>query len=411
MKVDETNGIETDFSVDEKLGREQPPSPPSGFFKRFLVLVVVLLAVAAVVYWGIFTRTRDSVILSHETESMAVPWVSIVHPRRASSAEEIVLPANIQAFTDSPIYARTNGYLKRWYVDIGARVKAGQLLAEIDTPEVEQQLQQARADLNTAEANEHLSEITAARYENLLKSDSVSKQDTDNAAGDFQAKKAMVKSAQSNVKRLEDLESFQKIYAPFDGVITSRKTDIGALINSGNGGLAQELFHIASIHRMRVYVNVPQTYSRVAKPGMSADLTLAEFPGRRFTGKLVSTAASIDAASRTLLTQFDLPNPTGELLPGAYAEMHFKVPAAASNFMLPVNTLIFRSAGLQIATVNDSNHVTLVPVTLGRDFGNEVEVASGVNGGESVIVNPPDSLVSNSTVRISQPGNAGGQGK
>src|SRR5271169_3456302 len=195
MKVDETNGIETDFSVDEKLAREQPPSPPSGFFKRFVLLFVVLLAVGAVVYWGIFTRTRDSATLSHETETMAVPWVSIVHPRRASSPEEIVLPANIQAFTDSPIYARTNGYLKRWYVDIGARVKAGQLLAEIDTPEVEQQLQQARADLNTAEANEHLAEITAARYENLLKSDSVSKQETDNAAGDYQAKKAMVQSA------------------------------------------------------------------------------------------------------------------------------------------------------------------------------------------------------------------------
>lgn len=409
MRVNQTNDFETDVGLDDRLGEDKPPSSPSGIPKGLLGLIVAFILVGGIVYWGISSRNKESVTLNRETKEMAVPRVSVVHPKRASATQEIVLPANIQAFTDSPIYARTNGYLKRWYVDIGAHVKAGQLLAEIDTPEVDQQLQQARADLNTAEANDHLAEITAARYQGLLKTDAVSRQDADNAAGDWEAKKAMVQSAQFNVKRLEDTQAFQKIYAPFDGVITVRKTDIGALINSGNGGLAQELFHIASIHRMRVYVNVPQTYSRVAKPGLTADLTLPEFPERRFKGTLVRTAEAIDAASRTLLAEFDVGNPTGELLPGAYAEMHLQLPGGSSTYMLPVNTLIFRAEGLQIATVKSDNHVALIPVTLGRDFGNEVEIISGLDGTEQVIVNPPDSLVSNEAVRIAEPQSSGGE--
>jgi RND family efflux transporter MFP subunit len=409
MKVNQDYDFETEPGLDDKPGAETPRSAPPRNITGFLILAIAVIAVAAIVYWGIASRNRNSLTLKRETQEMAVPTVSVIHPKRASAAQEIVLPANIQAFTDSPIYARTNGYLKRWYVDIGAHVKAGQLLAEIDTPEVDQQLQQARADLNTAEANDHLAEITAARYQGLLKTDAVSRQDADNAAGDWEAKKAMVQSAQFNVKRLEDTQAFQKIYAPFDGVITVRKTDIGALINSGNGGPAQELFHIASIHRMRVYVNVPQTYSRAAKPGLTADLTLPEFPERRFKGTLVRTAESIDAATRTLLAEFDVGNPTGELLPGAYAEMHLQLPGGSSTYMLPVNTLIFRTEGLQIATLRDNNHIVLIPVTLGRDFGNEVEIVSGLNGNEQVIVNPPDSLVSNETVRIAEPQSSGGK--
>jgi RND family efflux transporter MFP subunit len=352
---------------------------------------------------------RATSALTVQTQEMAVPTVSVIQPKRGASSEEIVLPGNIQAFIDAPIYARTNGYLKRWYVDIGARVKAGQLLAEIDTPEVDQLLQQARADLATAEANYQLAKTTAARYQYLLETDSVAKQDVDNAVANYQAKKAMVQSAGENVKRLEDLQSFEKIYAPFDGVITARNTDIGALIDSGSGGLAKELFHLAALRTLRVYVNVPQIYSRSAVPGVQADLTLAEFPGRRFHGRLVRTADAIDQASRTLLTEIDVDNAAGELLPGAYAEVHFKLASGTSTFTLPVNTLLFRSEGLRVGVLRDGKAV-LVPIVLGRDFGTEVEVVSGLDGSESVITNPPDSLVSGGEVRIApQAANGGAQ--
>jgi RND family efflux transporter MFP subunit len=410
MEVNESYELET-ADPERKPGQGISTPPAASNTKRVIVVLVAILAVAAVVYWGIASRMKNSAILARETQEMAVPTVLVVHPKKAAPAQEVVLPANIQPFTDSPIYARTNGYLKRWYADIGAHVKAGQLLAEIDTPEVDQQLLQARADLNTAEANYRLAEITSTRYTALLKSDAVSRQDTDNANGDYQAKKAMVESAQSNVKRLEQLQSFQKIYAPFDGVITVRKIDIGALINSGNGGPAQELFHVAAVRKLRIYVSVPQTYSRATKPGLTADLTLAEFPGRRFTGKLVRTAESIDAASRSLLVEVDVDNPTGELLPGAYASVHLKLPTQVTAFMLPVNTLIFRSAGLQAATVNSDGKVALVDLTLGRDFGSEVEVLSGLNGDESVVLNPPDSLATGQSVRVAPPAGPAGVAK
>jgi len=334
---------------------------------------------------------------------MAVPAVVVVQPKRSAPAQEIVLPANVQAFADAPIYARTNGYLKRWYVDIGTRVKEGQLLAEIDTPEVNQQLRQSRADLATAQANLNLSKITSERYAGLLMSDSVSKQEADNAAGDYEAKQANLQSAQANVKRLEELKSFQKIYAPFSGVITARNTDIGALIDSGSsGGVRTELFHIVQPDKLRVYVSVPQIYSQAAKPGLTAELTLSEFPGRPFVGKLVRTANAIDPTSRTLLVEIAVNNPIGQLFTGSYAEVHLKLPTAASAFILPVNTLLFRSEGLRIAAVGDGQHVELRPITLGHDFGSEVEVIAGLNGGENVIVNPPDSLVTGETVRIAQ---------
>jgi RND family efflux transporter MFP subunit len=248
----------------------------------------------------------------------------------------------------------------------------------------------------------HLSEITSSRYQGLLKSDSVSQQDADNANGDFAAKKAIVQSSQANLRRLEELQSFEKIYAPFDGVITARNTDIGQLINSGSStGPKSELFHIAAPGRLRVYVNVPQVYSQVAKTGLKADLTLAEFPGRRFEGTLVRTADAIDYASRTLLVEIDVNNPTGELLTGAYAEVHLKLPGSITTFTIPVNTLLFRSEGLRVAVVKDGK-ATLLPVTLGRDFGSEVEVVTGLNGGENLIVNPPDSIVSGQPVRLAQ---------
>ncbi len=362
--------------------------------------ILALVVIAAIVIAGVIPRERAKAALITETRDLATPTVAVIHPKLGNPQTEIVLPGNIQAFIDSPIYARTNGYLKKWYADIGSHVKAGELLAEIETPELDQQLDQARAELNTAQANYRLAEITANRYQDLAKSDSVSKQDVDNAAGDFEAKKAMVASAQSNVRRLEQLQSFEKIYAPFDGVITARNTDIGHLINSGAGGPATELFHITDTRSVRVFVNVPQDYSQSAQPGLTADLTLQEFPNRRFKGKLVRTANAIDPSSRTLLVEVDVNNPTGELLPGAYAQVHLKASPGTPAVILPVSAMLFRSEGLQVAVVENGNRADLRSVTAGRDFGNEIEIVSGIKPGDWVIDNPSDSLISGESVRI-----------
>jgi RND family efflux transporter MFP subunit len=387
--------------VDPQFRPEQHNATQSHRMKHGrLIAFVVVLVVAAIVIAGLVPRWRDAKALARETQVQAVPSVAVVHPKLGAPHDEVVLPGDIQAFEDSPIYARTNGYLKKWYADIGAHVQAGQLLADIETPEVDQQLDQARADLNTAEANFDLAQTTAQRYQDLLKTDSVSKQDVDNAVGDFQAKRAMVASAESNVKRLEELQSFEKIYAPFSGVITARNTDVGHLINSGAGAPATELFHIASIQKLRVYINVPQQYSASAKPGLTADLTLMEFPGRRFQGMLVRNAGAIDVASRTLLAEVDVENRTGELLPGAYAEVHLKVPNATPSLIIPVGALIFRSQGLQVAVVKDDK-ANLVNIVLGHDMGSEVEVVSGLTSDDAVMLSPPDSLVDGEQVKIS----------
>jgi RND family efflux transporter MFP subunit len=395
-------------------GREESGVPSAGEQPRSkrgaLWAILALLIVAAIVIAGIVPRRNARAALESETRDLATPSVAVIHPKLGSPQTEIVLPGNIQAFTDSPIYARTDGYLKKWYVDIGGRVTAGQLLAEIETPEVDQQLDQARADLNTAQANYRLSEITSNRYQDLLKTDSVSKQEVDNANGDFEAKRATVASAQANVRRLEQLQSFEKIYAPFDGVITARNTDIGHLINSGAGGPASELFHIASIRTMRVYINVPQQYSQAAKPGINAYLTLQEFPGRHFKGELVRTADSIDQASRTLLVEVDADNASGEILPGAYTEVHLGVPSATPALIVPVSALIFRGDTLQIGTVQNGNQANLRTVTLGHDLGSEVEIVSGLQPDDFVITNPPDSLISGETVRVVTAGGNGGAG-
>jgi RND family efflux transporter MFP subunit len=396
--------------TDRDIPEPSPPSNPPRSKRSALWALLALLIVAVVVVAGIVPRRNARAALEKETRNLATPAVAVIHPKLGSPQTEIVLPGNIQAFTDSPIYARTDGYLKKWYVDIGGRVTAGQLLAEIETPEVDQQLDQARADLNTAQANYRLSEITANRYQDLLKTDSVSKQDVDNANGDFEAKRATVASAQANVRRLEQLQSFEKIYAPFDGVITARNTDIGHLINSGAGGPASELFHIASIRTMRVYINVPQQYSQAAKPGINAYLTLQEFPGRHFKGDLVRTADSIDQASRTLLVEVDADNASGEILPGAYTEVHLSVPSATPALIVPVSALIFRGDTLQIGTVQNGNRAMLATVTLGHDLGSEVEIVSGLQPDDFVITNPPDSLISGETVRVVSAGANAGAG-
>jgi RND family efflux transporter MFP subunit len=374
-----------------------------------LGLIVLVVVFGAILARGIIDRLRASATLTKETDNLAVPVVAVVTPQRSAPSQEIVLPGNVQSFVSSSIFSRTNGYLKAWYFDIGAHVTKGQLMAEVETPELDQQLQQSRSNLATAEANLKLAEITRNRYQELLKSNAVSQQDVDNAVGTFNANQAIVEANRANVKQLESLQSFEKIYAPFDGVVTARNTDVGDLINSGSVvGAKTDLFHIAQPGVLRVYVNVPEEYSRVAHPGLGATLTLAEFPGRVFPGKLVRTSDAIDLSTRTLTTEVDVDNPTGQLLTGSYAEVHFKLPGQVSTFTVPVETLLFRQEGLRVAIVKEGK-VQLLPVAPGHDFGSVIEIVSGLNGNESVIVSPPDSIVSGQQVQIAQKPATGGK--
>jgi RND family efflux transporter MFP subunit len=367
---------------------------------RMLILIAIIVAICAgVLFFGIMPRLEARDALKKDSQNLNVPVVSVTKPKKRDGAQELVLPGNIQAFIDTPIYARTTGYLKRWHADIGTRVKAGQLLAEIDTPEIDDQLQQARADLATATANYQLSDKTAARWKELLVTDSVAKQEADEKASDAQAKKAVLDGARYNVSRLEKLQSFKRIYAPFAGVITARNTDVGALIDAGSGGTGKELFHVAAIDKLRVYVSVPQAYSRDTVPGTPAELTLGEFPDRRFPGKVVRTSGAIDATTRTLLTEVDLDNPNAELMPGAYAQVHIKAQSSRPAVVVPINTLLFRPDGTHVAVVQNDK-VTLTKVVLGRDFGTEMEVISGLDPNAAVIVNPSDSLTPGSQVRV-----------
>src|SRR5450631_138431 len=389
-----------------QMGEQKLPSNDVGARKRsrkpWLVLALAVIVVAAILVSGIWSRVKAGAALRTETAQAAVPAVSVVSPKQTAPADEIILPGNVQPFITSPIYARTNGYLKKWYFDIGAHVKQGQLLAVIETPEVDQQLQQARSNLLTAQANLELASITKTRYQGLLKSNAVAQQDVDNAVGTYNANAATVEADKAAVQQYSALVSFEKIYAPFDGVITARNTDIGDHINSGSSSnVKTDLFHIAQPGKLRVYVNVPEEYSRGVKVGMTADLGLAEFPDRKFQGKLVRTAEDINLTTRTLLIEIDVDNPTGTLLTGSYAEVHLAVPTQASTFLLPVNTLIFRSEGLRIGIVKGGN-VALTAVVPGHDFGNQIEIVSGLKPDDQVIVNPPDSIVSGEQVQIVQ---------
>ncbi len=370
--------------------------------KHWLGLAIALIVVAVLLISGIWSRVRARASLSKETAQAALTAVSVVSPKRTAPAEEIILPGNVQPYITSPIYARTNGYLKKWYFDIGAHVKQGEFLAVIETPEVDQQLQQARSNLLTAQANLELASITKTRYQGLLKSNAVSQQDVDNAVGTYNANAAIVEADKAAVEQYSALVSFEKVYAPFDGVITARNTDIGDLINSGSSSnVKTDLFHIAQPGTLRVYVNVPEEYSQGIKVGMTAELSLAEFPGRKFQGKVVRTADAINVTTRTLLIEIDVDNPTGTLLTGSYAEVHLAVPTQASTFLIPVNTLIFRSEGLRVGVVKDGK-VVLTAVTPGHDFGNQIEIVSGLKADDQVIINPPDSIVSGQEVQIVQ---------
>jgi RND family efflux transporter MFP subunit len=378
------------------------------------IVLLALVVVGLLVVSGIIPRLRSRNALAAETNELAAPTVMVIQPKRGAPSQEIVLPGNIQAFVDAPIYARTNGYLKRWYFDIGSHVKRGELLAEIESPEVDQQLSQAQADLGTAAANLHLSQITESRLSDLIKQDAVSQQETDNAVSDLAARNTAVKSAQANVDRLKQLVDFEKVYVPFDGVVTARNTDTGQLIDSGaSGGQARSLFQIASINRLRVFISVPQIYSQAATPGLTANLTFSEFPGRQFQGQLVRTSRSIDPTARTLNVEVDVDNSKGELLPGAYTEVHLKLKEGIPTITIPVSALMFRKEGLRVAVAKSDKTAALIPVTLGRDFGDFAEITTGLTGQEQVISNPPDSIIDGERLNVqtaTQQTTAAGQG-
>jgi RND family efflux transporter MFP subunit len=374
-----------------------------------LFAAVALALVAAVVYSGIHSRAAAESRLKHRTEEAAIPTVSVVFPKEGAPTDEIVLPGVTQPFIDAPIYARTNGYLKQWYFDIGAHVKKDQLLAVIETPEVDQTLQQARANLDTAQANVAIAKITADRWQGLVSDGSVSQQETDQNVINLKAMQATLEANAANVRRLEQLQSFEKIYAPFDGIITARSTDIGALIDAGASTQPKELFHMAATRTLRVYVAVPEVYSPSVRSGGSAALTLDEFPGETFRGTIVRNTNSIDLSSRTLLVEVDIDNPTGRLLPGAYVFVHLKLPDATQSVTIPANALIFRKEGLQVALVRDGK-ARLVSVKINHDYGNSVEIVSSLQPTDAVLVDPSDSLVDGTAVRVSN-NSAGGSAK
>ncbi len=376
--------------------------------KKSPIFAVLFLAIAALVVIGailLVQRRGQYQTLAKETEISTVPTVAVIRPTTEPGNESLVLPGTLQAYVESPIYARTNGYLKKWYFDIGSRVNKGALLAEIDAPELDQQLSQAQADLVTAQANENLSQITATRYTDLLKTDGVSRQEVDNANGDLAAKRAIVQSSAANVRRLEELESFKRIYAPFSGVITRRNVDIGTLINAGNGGVAQQLFFLAQTDPIRVFVNVPETYSSHIRPGLGAYLELTQYPGRKFQGNVVRTAEAIDPAARTLLTEVDVPNKSGELLPGGYAQVDLQVKTPGERVLVPVNSLLFRAEGLRAVIVGSDDRARLQPLIIGRDFGTTLEVVSGLKPDQWIVLNPPDSLEDGQQVHVKQVAN------
>jgi RND family efflux transporter MFP subunit len=383
---------------------EQEPISPR---KALLGVAIVVVIAAALAGFGILRRVHADRVLADTTQQLAAPTVNVAAPKPGAPVTSLVLPGNVSALTDSPIYARTSGYLTRWYFDIGARVKKGALLAEIATPELDQQLAQAQAELNTAQANANNARIQAERYSGLVKSDAVSHQDTDNFVNQATATAAAVRSAQANVDRLRELQSFEKVYAPFDGVVTARTIDTGQLIDPGAG---KELFHLQAIQTLRVYASVPQMYSQNVKRGSKIDLTFAEHAGKTYQGTLVRTADAIDPASRTLLVEIDVDNRAGDLLPGSLAQVHFKMPAAGPTFIVPASAIIFRKEGLRVGTVTSDNVAHLIPVVIGEDDGASVQIVTGLGLGDQVIQDPPDSLIEGEKVQVVNPGSQTGAG-
>lgn len=394
--------MQTGFTEEKETTHEwQTRSEKPRKHRGYLVagILAILFLVAAVV--GIASRFSERKALAKETEELAVPYVSVIHPKSEPPQDELVLPSTLQAYIESPIYARTNGYLKKWYKDIGSRVREGELLADIETPEIDQELMQAKAARDQASAQVEIAKTSAKRWENLQKMDAVAQQETDERNSSYAQAQANLAAADANVRRLEQMESFKHIYAPFSGVITRRNVDIGALINAGNTGPNQQLFNIARTDPIRVYVSVPEAYADSVRPGLKANIQSASISGRAFSGNVVRNAESIDPSTRTLLTEIDVPNPKGELLPGAYAQVHFALKVRVPRLTIPVNAMLTRAEGT-LAAVVTGDKVQLKPIVIGRDYGREVEVLSGIQESELIILNPSDSLESGQQVKVKQ---------
>ena len=370
-----------------------PDLPPASPRRARLIVAVVLSVLFVAGLITLLERLSERYALAKETERSSVPTVAFVHPVAEPADEELVLPGTLQAYEESPIYARTNGYLLRWYKDIGSKVNKGELLAQIDTPEVDQELLQARAARQQTQAQLQLAQISSQRWENLRKSDSVSQQEADQQTSGYQQSQANLAAADANVRRLEQLESFKNVYAPFSGVLTKRNIDIGTLINAGAGG--REMFDVAKVDTLRVYVDVPQTYALAVKTGTTANVTLQELPGQKFEGKVTRTANAIDTTTRTLLTEVDVPNSDARLLPGSFGQVHFGVAnytPEARKVTIPVNAMLFRSEGPRVAVIGDDGKVRLRPISIGRDYGATLEIVNGLSAADRVIINPSDSL-------------------
>jgi len=404
-----TKQLETSVAIEQQPSGTLLPQPASrSNGKRLLWFLVIpaLLACFAVVTADARRATNKS--LAATTKTLAVQNVNVIHAELGSPVTDLTVPGTVQAFSESPIYARINGYVGAWNADIGAHVRKGELLAVIEAPEVDQELSHARAMLAQAQANLQLATVTSARYRELIKSNSVSQQEVDNNNQNLNSQAANVQAATAEVGRLEQLQGFEKIYAPFDGVITARKTEVGDLINAGNSGLGAELFRISNINTMRVYVNVPEVYSESVASGVRATMEVASLSNREFTGAVARTSHAIAMNSRTLLTEVDVPNPKGDLFPGAYAQVHFHLLLKVVPLVLPGNTILFQAQGPQVGVVNSQNHVELRKVALGRDFGNRVEILTGISQPDAVIANPPDYLVDGMSVAV-QTTQAGGK--
>jgi len=382
-----------------------PPTPP-GRAKILVGAVLLILITAGVVTF--ISRKGETDALAKETEAVAIPTVAVVQPTKGPGSDELILPGNLLAYEESPIFARTNGYLLKWYTDIGTHVKKGELLAKIDTPEVDQELSQAKANREQLKAALDLAKISADRWANLRKTDSVSQQEADQQSSGYQQAIANLAAADANVRRLEELESFKNVYAPFDGVITRRLVDPGALINAGSA-TGQQMFNIARVDPLRVYVSVPQAYSPMMKPGVKAVVTLQELPGQKFSGTVVRTAEAIDPNTRTLNTEVDVPNKDGKLLPGSFGQVHFATGNSVPQMIIPVNAMLFRAQGAQAAVVGPDGKVALKSIVIGRDYGNTIEILGGLEATDQVIINPSDSLESGQQVNVAKPGGAPGQ--
>ena len=384
------------------------PAAASGSKSKWMILIIcaVVALLTIGIISGIHSRVSADTTLANVATQSSIPSVRVTYPQTGEEIQKIDLPGNVEAFFDTPIYARTSGYLKNWYVDIGSHVHQGQLMAEIETPELDQQLQQAQADLKTAQANLDMAAITSKRWQNLLAKNAVSKQETDQAMSDLSARQSAVSASEANVRRLQQLQSFEKVIAPFDGIVTARNTDIGALVEAGANSGPKELFHLAAINKLRVYIAVPEAYANAVSNGGSVTLTETDRPDESFKGILVRNSNAIDPGSRTLTAEADVDNSNGHLLPGAYVFVHLQLPGNSHSVTLPSNALLFRAEGLRVAVIRQ-NHVVLAPISIGRDYGNTVEVTSGLTPQDAVVLDPPDSLAAGAQVNIVQPGKQG----